>query len=692
MNLLALPNFLAATLILAAGVLAAMKNKKSKINLTFFLLAFSACIWQIGTGLAVLTRFPDFALIGTKIGFFGIVLIPVFSYHISLYISDIKKYKILIGGYICAFFIFIPLSWTSLILDGVHKYPWGYFFKAGPLHPIFMVFFIFFMVLAFFNLFFSYKNENNPLEKNRKKYFLAALFMAYIGSIDYLPTYGFQMYPFGYLMLICFISIFAYAIAKYSLMDIDVVIKKTLVFASLFAISFGVFVSITVLTQELIAGGRLLGLAISSIIIILSVRPLEDFLIRITDKYLFQKRYDYKHLIRQFMEELKTMVLNANDIAQSTVDFLDSSIRADISAVFIYNKFTNHYDIIASSNFKYKNLMISDSSSIVKELNEKGKIINLDVENKNIPAEEKKDYKGKGIRLIIPLLIHNELLGMVLLGKKKSDEDYTQEDIEAISDLSGALSITINNAQLFDERADAEKRAMIGTLATGINHEIGNPLNIISIKLQSFRILAKQGLLDKKSKEEIIDEVNNITDVCLSNAQRISEITKKISEFAKPNKKIAMDRVNIDEVIDETMSILSHELLMDKIKFDKTINCNEPIIKTDRGQLKQILFNLIKNAAQAIGKSEGNISVLVDRQGKDKVAIRTMDNGPGIPKKALEKVFMPFYTTKEPGKGTGLGLALVKKLVERNDGEIKVESEEGKGTTFTLIFKGCSDE
>ncbi|MFA4982214.1 MAG: HAMP domain-containing sensor histidine kinase [Candidatus Omnitrophota bacterium] len=411
-------------------------------------------------------------------------------------------------------------------------------------------------------------------------------------------------------------------------------------------------------------------------------------LIKVTDKYLFQKKYDYKHLINEFMDELKTMILNTTDIAQSTVDFLNTSIRPAASAVFMYNRFTSQYDLIASHDFKDTALKIAGSSELVKLLEKTGKIIDIKNDNKLTLFHENKHFSASNIILIIPLLIHKELIGLLCLGKKKSDEEYTENDIEALAGLSGALSISLNNAQLFDERADAEKRALVGTIATGINHEVGNPLNIITIKLDTFRILAKEGMLAHKTKDEIINEINDITKVCLESAQRIAEITKQVSEFAKPDKKLVFDKVNISEAIDETITFLKNGMIIESDKIEKRIMCEHAYAMADRGQLKQILFNLIKNASHAIDKNTGKIIISVDKNDGGEISIKITDNGHGMPKEILDRVFTPFFTTKEPGKGTGLGLALVKIMTERNNGKIKVESHEGKGTTFTLIFKG----
>lgn len=687
-----LPPLITALLFLAIGLFVFLQNIKSRPNISFFLLCITTFGWQFSWFVLFASPNDISILLLMRIGYTFIIFLPITYYHFLVSFLEIDKQRIFVTiSYLLGICFSVALWLTDKFIVGYYTFFWGYYPKAGLFHP-FYLFLLTVLTLNGLNMLWNgLKLASGTVRHNQIKYVLAALILYIPASSDFVVNYGIEFYPLGFIFIAMSLSTIAYAIVRHQLMDIEVLIKKTLVFGSLFVIAFGIFVGITLLTQELIAGGRLLGLAISSFIIILAVRPLEDFLIKITDKFLFQKKYDYKHLIMQFMDELKTMILNTQDIAQSTLDFLNSSIHPVHSVILMHNKFTNKYEAIASIDFKDKEFKISDTEKIIKKLLSGGKIINI-YKDKDLNEIDKKTLKEHHIELAIPLIIHKDLIGVVCLGKKKSDEEYTDEDIDVLSDLSGALSIAINNAQLFDERADAEKRAMIGTLATGINHEIGNPLNIINIRLQSFKILAKQGLLEKKTKEDIIKEVSDITDVCLENTQRIAEITKKVSEFAKPDKTLVVDKVNVSEAIDDSISILNHELALERINFKKEILCNSPHVLVDRGQLKQILFNLVKNAAQAINRENSEIIIRVGKQGKEEINIKVIDNGPGIPEANIDKIFMPFYTTKEPGKGTGLGLALVSRLVERNNGKIEVQSQVGKGTTFTLIFKGICYE
>ncbi|NQT22851.1 MAG: GAF domain-containing protein, partial [Candidatus Omnitrophica bacterium] len=423
------------------------------------------------------------------------------------------------------------------------------------------------------------------------------------------------------------------------------------------------------------------------LIIIFSVRPLEDFLIKVTDKYLFQKKYNYAHIVNEFAEDLRVMALNTKDIAQSTVDFLEKTLRLNKAAIFIYNKFTGKYESIASYGLKEADTTFKSSDEIIKILKQSADIIELHKANAIKKSQEER-LESLGVKLVVPLSIHKELLGVLLLGQKKSDEEYAKEDTEVLKGFSSTLTIALNNAQLFGERADAEKRALVGTLATGINHEIGNPLNIMSIKFESYNILKERGFYDGKSKEEIMKVFDDISIACSENIQRIGGIARQIAEFAKPDKSLTFTKVNIGETVDKITNVLKHGMIIGADKIVTKIVPSSLCVIVDRGQFEQVLFNLIKNACNAIDQDKGKIIIEGEQIGNEEIRIKVKDDGRGMPLSVRDKIFMPFFTTKEPGKGTGLGLTLTKIMVEKNDGKITVDSEDGKGTTFTIFLRG----
>ena len=308
-----------------------------------------------------------------------------------------------------------------------------------------------------------------------------------------------------------------------------------------------------------------------------------------------------------------------------------------------------------------------------------------------LPNKVLEDMNKLKLEIAIPLVVHDELIGILTLGKKKSDKEYIEDDMDILLTLARTLSIAISNAEMFDElgktqaeAAQKEKMAVIGTLAAGINHEICNPLGIARGQCEVYLLNKKEGFFKNRSKDEQLAEAMNIMEKVIHESDRATSITKKLSSFAKPSKGEISNDVRIKEEISEVISLVGHELKLSKIDVRINIPNDLPPVTCDRKQMQQVLFNIVRNAGQAIGE-KGIIEIAAVAE-DDKIKIDIKDTGHGIPDNKLKEIFNPFYTTKEPGKGTGLGLFIVRQLVERNKGRIYVDSQVGHGTTFTLEF------
>jgi signal transduction histidine kinase len=639
-----------------------------------------------------------------KIGYAGVIYICVFNYHFIIEFLKIKKERIFvyISYLLATIFLCLHLG-TNLFTDGVTKYFWGYYPHASTIHPIFLIFFMGLTSILNIHIFlylFILKNKASSINFNQQQ--LKYVFLAYLlytpACIDFLANYNIAFYPFGYVFSTSFLAIIAYAIVRHQLMDIEVIIKKTLVFAGLLASVFAILVLPTLLIQEYIfrgahTGGRLLGLTLSGIIIILSLRRIEVFLMNITDKYLFQKKYNYKELLKTFTGEVLT-VINLDKLVNLTVDKLADIVKINSCSVMLLDAEKQQFNVVASRSVKDTNIVLARPDGIVTFLEQThGYLLKKELTEKKvyIPDNIQEIINRLNAELIIPMILNNEVMGILTLGKKKSDEEYTQDDLDILLPLVKTLAIAISNAKLFDElgktqaeAAQKEKMAVIGTLSAGINHEICNPLGIARGQCEAFLLNLKDGLYKDKTPDELITKAKDIMAKVIKETDRATAITKKLSGFAKPAKGEA-EMVNIDKEIDDVLGLVGYELKLEKIEFEKSIEKGLPDIFVDRKQLQEVLFNLIRNAGQAIGE-KGRIAVSA-RQDEGKVLIDIKDTGSGIPEDKLKELFNPFFTTKEPGKGTGLGLFIVRQVVEKNGGRIYLkETRVGEGTTFTIEF------
>jgi len=218
----------------------------------------------------------------------------------------------------------------------------------------------------------------------------------------------------------------------------------------------------------------------------------------------------------------------------------------------------------------------------------------------------------------------------------------------------------------------SDKLALIGQIAAGIAHEIGTPLNVISGNAEY--IMMEMGE-DNPYKEEL--------ETIISQAERIANLIKQLLEFARPRKP-NYTKVDVNKEIAHVVELLRHQFEKSNIKLNLKFSNDLPYIWADCSQIHQVFLNIIVNAIQAINE---NGLIEIETFARDGyVNIKFKDNGVGILPEHLDKIFEPFFTTKEAGKGTGLGLAVSKRITDEHRGKIEVESTPGKGTVFTVKF------
>lgn len=682
------------------GVFVCGQNKNNKINRLFFYLCISVFIWTIGYSVMYATKNPRVAVMAARAGYFGVVFIPVFVFHFISEFLKLKTPKFIVASIYALGGLFFLFNFTDKFIDGVYTYFWGFYPTVGPWYKYYIIFFAavftWSVIVLFKNLRSNVRGKINIRTQNQIKYLLFAFMFAATSLVDYIQNYGIEIYPWGYISALGWIVFISIAIIRHQLMDIEVIIKKTLVFAGLFIMSYAVFASFVYLGSllfENVIQSRWIALIPSVFIIVLILRPLENYLRNATDKYLFQKKYDYKHLLRTFSDEVLT-VLDLDMLVNLTVNKLVQIIKLENAAILIYDEDNERYKMVASTGMDVLGYSLREEDPLIKFLSRGNKYILMDsfADQVDIYKDIKASASRLNSELIVPLSQQDDIVGILSLGKKKSDEEFTQDDVDIILPLARTLAVAITNAKLFEKLSEAqaqaaqrEKMAVIGTLSAGINHEICNPLGIARGQCEMFLLNMKEGIYKDKSQEELLEKAQEIMNMVINETDRATVITRKLSSFAKPAKGNTADDVDIKEEIDQVVSLVEHDLKMDNILIKKEIEDALPLISADKKQVQEIFFNIIRNAAQSIKEGNGEIRVKAFNHDKA-VHVDIEDTGEGISKTNLGKIFNPFFTTKDPGGGTGLGLFIVKQIVERNNGTISAKSELGRGTTFSLTF------
>ncbi len=225
----------------------------------------------------------------------------------------------------------------------------------------------------------------------------------------------------------------------------------------------------------------------------------------------------------------------------------------------------------------------------------------------------------------------------------------------------------------------SNKMASLGRLASGVAHEINNPLAIINEKAGLIK-----DLFTFKAHYDQDPKLVGLVDSILLSVQRCAAITKRLLGFAR-HMEVTIQPINLEEGIREILSFLEKEAEYRSIVVSVAVLDEIPTFESDRGKLQQIFLNVVNNAFAALADG-GRLDITLKRIEPHRVSIAFADNGCGIPETDLKRVFEPFFTTKAEKGGTGLGLSITYGLVQELGGEITVQSEIGKGTTFTIML------
>ncbi len=229
--------------------------------------------------------------------------------------------------------------------------------------------------------------------------------------------------------------------------------------------------------------------------------------------------------------------------------------------------------------------------------------------------------------------------------------------------------ITRKNSELLQ----SNKLAAIGTLAAGVAHELNNPLNNIYLSVQVLKRIIG-GVDCPASVREIVDDITTQT-------ARVKHIVGELLEFAR-GREPEIRKIELKELLSRAFKAVGNTLNVDNIIFSVNSDRDDLIIEADPGQMEQVFINLFHNAVEAMDGA-GILKATVESQG-DVINISVSDTGKGIPPEAVEKLFEPFFTTKD--KGTGLGLAITFNIIQKHGGEIRAESETGKGSAFHITL------
>jgi len=299
-----------------------------------------------------------------------------------------------------------------------------------------------------------------------------------------------------------------------------------------------------------------------------------------------------------------------------------------------------------------------------------GKVAKTGVEvmvNHTDDSREELGYRASSF-MSVPLKKEDKILGVLNLTDKSGDY-FTDVDVKVARYIASQCALGVDRFNVYRDMRKSENLRVIGMLNSSIAHDIKNLLNIVQSYLELMNL-----------EEDLNPEMKEYIDAIYSEVKRLHGLTLDLLDFSRQSVTINIETFKITEMFAE---IHKHANIMTKDTDISVDVCavDDLVMKVDRGKLFRVLFNLVSNAVDALGDS-GEVRLTAEKEGEFCV-FRVYDNGSGIPKENLDKLFQPFFTSGK-ATGTGLGLAIVKMIVEAHNGTIKVDSERGLHTEFTV--------
>lgn len=325
----------------------------------------------------------------------------------------------------------------------------------------------------------------------------------------------------------------------------------------------------------------------------------------------------------------------------------------------------------------------------------------------NILTKEKEDARRSEVKA----LKRNEKLITEQKVMLEEEVDIRTSELQSANRELQVVLADLKNAQT--QLVSQEKMASLGQLTAGIAHEINNPINFVSSNVKPLK-MDIEDLIEiinrydaivnpdefEAKKEEIksfmneidydyvLKEIDQLINGIHDGADRTAEIVKGLKNFSRLDE-MESKKANIHDGLDSTLLILVSGNKMEGVTIEKNYDPTIQEIECFPGKLNQVFSNIIANAFQAMEDDENTTNpsiTITTRNFEDKVEISFKDNGPGIPKKSIDKIFEPFYTTKDVGEGTGLGLSIVFSIIEAHNGKIEVTSNPPNGTEFLITL------
>ena len=677
---------------LALATLVHFKARPGAVRNYFSLFAISVAMWLASGFLLYSDIDPQRGVLWARIAFAAGALLILNLYHVLVLFPDLQTAPFSrlvtgIGSLLALLSVFSPLLTREVTSAGVFKINVVY----GPLFLPFTLYAVTILIFGVYALVSRFR-EASGLRRLQIQYLLlgTAIPVATVLITNLVLPVAFKLFvlaPYGRLLALVFLPVTAHAIIRHRLMDIKLFVEKAVVFVCAIAAGATIFSGLLWLLGSLTPSTPGISIRESFVIALIIAalfHPVKTWIEMALNRYFYRERHDYPKILKESSERLST-TLETRSTADYITGLVSRMFRAELVRVYLRDASRDGFVALARnhSGDSRLDLVVPLTSPLSSYLQRDRRLLVRDEvpqhpEDKTIgPAiAELRDLGGE---LAIAFWHLGRLWGFVIVGAKLSGDPYFSEDIDFMLTLGSQAAIAIENLQLHrqmeEERLRAERLGVIGTLASGIAHEIKNPLVAI-------RTFAE--LLPERFRDE--DFHGEFSKVVMREIGRIDGLVARLRELAsRPAQQLVA--LDLRTPIDETLALLRGQLEQKQIRVGTDYGRAVPSILGEPNLLKQLFLNLFMNAIEAM-ETGGELSVRLRLRhilGVSGIVAEVTNSGTEISENILNQIFEPFFSTK-PG-GSGLGLAICRNIADAHRATIRVRNNTvPNGVTFIIEF------
>lgn len=691
--------------LLFLAVLVILKNYKNKINIYFSGLSGTLGIWLM------IVYFEDVVPIETakllvKADFFIAVLLGTFFYLTCLNFPY-KKYNKMKDYYV--FFMTVPISLLALteftVKELIYKNP-GYEYITGPLFIITVGYIGLLTVFGGLSLYFKYKQARGINKRQIQYVMLGATITGVILLIvnAILPRFFETTVTFtrlGIYTSVIFVAFTYYAIVKHHLMDIRMVVARSVAYSMLLLIFAGFYSSTIFIVQSYFfhttfAPGYIAVQMILAVIMAFSFQPLRHWITKVTDKVFFKNQYNAEELLDELAHTIGSTIVLV-EMLFKTLNLLRQQMKVSRGIFVVLTDAGKIYNYQATG---FQNSLKLDEDDMLK-LAKDGILVADELEENSRYKHLLKKYD---VSVSIPIKTDNTTEGVLLLGEKLSGDMFNQTDMKVFEIIAPELAVAITNGKAFEkiERFNVTLRQEVKKATHELekkneqlreldkakdefismaSHQLRTPLTAIKGYLSM--------LLEGDAGEIRVSQYDFVNEAFNGANRMVGLINDLLNVSRMETGRFFLEPVEVDlvKLVDEEVKQLQNHAKEKKLYLKYEPKGKIPKIMADETKIRQVVMNFIDNAVYYT--TEGGVTVTLEADKHD-VIFKVTDTGIGVPKDQQKNLFTKFYRADNARHvrpdGTGLGIYLAKRVMDDHGGELIFHSKEGKGSTFGFKF------